>query len=99
MLAEISAGLSSLNAISDIVKGLNAANTQAAINEVKIGLQDHILKAQQALFVAQQAQATASQRIGELEQEIVRLKDWESEKQRYELKPMRTAILRPLPML
>lgn len=95
MLAEISAGLSSLKAISDIVQGLNAANIQLSINDIKIGLQDHILKAQQALFTAQQAQTESSQKIGELEQEIMRLKNWEAEKQRYELKPLRDGDYAP----
>ena len=58
MLAEISMGLSSLKAASDILKGLNAANTQAAINDVKLVLQPHIIDAQQALAAANEAQAT-----------------------------------------
>lgn len=85
MLAEISAGLSSLKAASDIIKGLNAANTQAAINEVKIGLQERVFEAREALAAAQDAQSAALQRIRDLEQEIVQLKDWEREKQRYQL--------------
>lgn len=85
MLAEISAGFSSLKAASDIIKGLNAANTQAAINEVKISLQERIFEAHAALSAAQTAQATTLQRISELEQEIMQLKDWEREKQRYQL--------------
>jgi len=86
MLAEISAGLSSLKAATDIVKGLNAAATQAAVNDVKLTLQDHIFEAREALSAAQDAQAASLQRIRDLEQEIVRLKDWEREKQRYSLK-------------
>lgn len=85
MLAEITAGLSSLKAATDIIKGLNAANTQASINEIKIGLQERVFEAREALAAAQDAQATALHRISELEQEIVQLKDWESEKQRYQL--------------
>lgn len=86
MLAEISAGLGSLNAAKDIVQGLNAAKTEAAINNVKIELQGLILEAQQGLFAAQEAQASGAQRIAELEQQIVRMKDWEREKQRYQMK-------------
>ena len=85
MLAEIGMGLSSLKTATDIVKGLNAANTQAAINDVKIALQERIFEAREALASVQEAQATALKRISELEQEIVQLKDWESEKQRYQL--------------
>ena len=36
MIAEIGAGLSSAKTLMDIAKGLNAANTQAQVNEVKI---------------------------------------------------------------
>ena len=86
MLAEISAGFQSLKAAFDITKGMNAANTQAAINEVKIPLQEHIVNAQQALAAANEAQTAATERIRELEQQIVHLKDWEREKQRYQMK-------------
>ena len=86
MIAEISAGLSSLKAAFDITKGLNAANTQANINDAKIPLQEHIIQAQQALAAANDAQTTAAERIRELEGEIVRLENWAAEKQRYQLK-------------
>ncbi len=86
MLGEISAGFASLKAALDIAQGLNAANTQALINEIKIDLQGHILEAQRALSSAQETQSTQTARIRNLEQEIMELKDWEGEKQRYHLK-------------
>jgi hypothetical protein len=89
MLAEISAGLSSLKTMKDIVQGMNAAKGEAAVNTVKIELQGLILDAQQGLFAAQEAQSADARRIAELEQEIMRFKDWSAEKQRYELKSMR----------
>jgi hypothetical protein len=85
MLAEISAGLSSLKAAKDIIQGLNAIKVDTSINEVKIELQGFILDAQQGLFAAQQEQLAAAQRIADLEQEIIRMKDWSAEAQRYEL--------------
>lgn len=85
MLSEISMGLSSLKAASDILKGLNAANTIVAINEVKIELQERVMEAREALSAAHEAQTTTLQRIRELEQEIMQLKDWEAEKRRYQL--------------
>lgn len=85
-ITEISAGLSSLKAAFGIAKGLNAAATQASINEVKVELTQHILEAQAALTAAYEAQSATAERIRELEQEIVRLKDWKADKQRYELK-------------
>ena len=84
-IAEISAGLSSLKAGLGILKGLNAAATQASINEVKVELTQHILDAQLALTAAYEAQATAAERIRHLEQQIVQFENWETEKQRYQL--------------
>lgn len=84
-IAEISAGLSSLKALKDIVQGLDAARNVVITNDLKIAFQSHILDAQQALLSAQQEQSTVAATIGRLEQEIVRLKDWAAERDRYEL--------------
>ncbi|MES2495609.1 MAG: hypothetical protein V4618_05830 [Pseudomonadota bacterium] len=85
MIAEISAGLSSLKAAKDILQAMNEMQTATTVNDIKLTLQGHILEAQQGLFTAQEAQTAASHRISELEQEVVRLKDWSGEKQRYQL--------------
>jgi hypothetical protein len=85
MLVAIASGLSSLNAAKDIAKGLDSLKTSVAVNQAKIDLQSLILEAQQALFAAQESEATSAKRVGELEQEIVRLKDWSAEKERYRL--------------
>src|SRR5580700_3173673 len=85
VIAEIGAGLASLKAALELAKGLNAVAGEAKINEVKIGLQGHILDAQQALSDAREAHTADIDRIHGLEQEIVCLKDWEAEKQRYQL--------------
>ena len=86
MIAEIGAGLSSAKTLMDIAKGLNAANTQAQVNEVKIALQEKIMDVLHALSVASTAEATSGEHVRQLEQEVMRLKDWEAEKERYELK-------------
>lgn len=86
MIAEISAGFSSLNAAKQIIQGLNALNTEIAVNDAKIKLQSLILEAQQGLFAAQQAEAANAEKVALLEKEIMRLKDWSAEKERYELK-------------
>lgn len=86
MLAEISAGFSSLRAATDIVKGLNAVVTETAVNQAKLDLQRLLLEAQQSLFASQEAQTAAAKRVGELEAEIARMKDWSADMQRYELK-------------
>lgn len=86
MIAEINAGLGSLKAAKDMIQALNGMQTAAAINDVKLSLQGHLLDAQQGLFAAQEAQSAATEHIAALEQEIVQLKNWEAEKKRYELK-------------
>lgn len=86
MIAEISAGLSGLKAAMDITKGLNAAKGEAAINEVKIDLQRNIIEALGSLTAAHEAQTANLKRIDELEAQVVGMKDWEREKQRYQMK-------------
>jgi Zn finger protein HypA/HybF involved in hydrogenase expression len=93
MIGEISGAFSSLGAAVAIVKGLNAASTQAAVDEAKIALQGHLLEAQQAIFAAQAMQVDQSRRIAELEAEISRLQSWEAEKARYELKQFTSGAL------
>lgn len=85
LIAEISAGLGSLKAAKDILQAMNGMQSAAAVNDVKLTLQGHLLDAHQGLFAAQEVQTAASRRIADLEQEIVRLKDWTAEKQRYQL--------------
>jgi hypothetical protein len=92
MLAEISAGLGSLKAAKDIVQSLNAVKTDAAINGVMIELQGLILDAQQGLFAAQEAKSADARRIAELEQEIMRLKDWAAERERYQLTSVSSGV-------
>lgn len=85
-LAEIAAGFEALKAAAGLVQALNASATQATINEVKLELQQRLLDAQRALLAAQEAEATTTARMRDLEQQIVKFEDWEREKQRYELK-------------
>jgi hypothetical protein len=85
MIAEIGAAYSGLKTAYDIAKGLNATVTKVQINEIKIALQQHIMDAREALDVARETEAASARRIADLEQQIVRLKDWEAQKQRYQL--------------
>lgn len=85
MLAELSTGLGSLKAALEVTKTLAAASNQAAVNEVKITLQSHILSAQEALFSAHEAQLAAANRIAELERELASRDAWKVASARYEL--------------
>lgn len=93
MIGEISGAFSSLGAAVAIVKGLNAASTQAAVDDAKIALQGYLLEAQQAIFAAQAKQEEQSRRIAELEAEVARAHSWEVEKARYELKRYESGAL------
>jgi hypothetical protein len=84
-IVEISGALGGLKAAMDIAKGLNAAADAVAINDAKIALQTAILEAQSGLLAAQEAQTSNLRRIEQLEQEVVSLKDWSRERERYHL--------------
>lgn len=84
-IAEVSAAMASLQAGKDMVAALVGIRDASKMNEVRIALQGVILEAQQGLFAAQQAHTASDKRIADLEQEIVRLKDWSQEQSRYEL--------------
>lgn len=99
MISEISAGLSSLKAAKDILQALNGLQTATAINDVKFTLQGHMLDAQSGLFAAQEAQSAATLRIRDLEQQIMKLKDWSAEKQRYELHDIGRGAMAYVPKL
>jgi Zn finger protein HypA/HybF involved in hydrogenase expression len=79
MVGEALAGLSALKTAFDIAKGLKDIDNAARRNAAVIELQEKILS-------AQQTQSTLAEHVGELEKEVARLKAWDAEKQRYELK-------------
>lgn len=85
MIDLISTGLSSLNSAHELLKALDGAKTTAAILDVKLDLQRHLLTAHQALFDAQQSKARDAEAIRALEAEIVKLKEWDAEAEGYEL--------------
>jgi hypothetical protein len=84
--AEISAGLTSLRFAYSIAKGLKDIADAAERNGKIMELQGAIMEAQSGAIDAQQLHVADIKRIVDLETEIARLKAWEGEKQRYELK-------------
>ena len=83
---EISAGLTSLRTAFDIAKAIKGI-TDAADRNVKIlELQGVIIEAQNSAIAAQQVHASDVKRIEALEAEVARMKAWDGEKARYELK-------------
>lgn len=84
-ITEIGAAISGLKTAFEIAKGLNAVAGSVSLNDAKIALQNAILDAQASLLAAQETHAADLLRVDRLEQEILRLKDWSSERERYEL--------------
>ncbi len=85
MLEVIKGAYNSLKTASDIAQGIIALKTETEKNAAVINIQRHVLEGQRALMEADALHATDLRRIGELEQEIVRLEDWSAERERYEL--------------
>jgi hypothetical protein len=85
MYAEITAATQSVKILYDLLKSArelkNFNEVVAALSEVNAKLMD----AQAAALLAQEKQSSLANRIGDLEKEIMDLKNWEREAQRYEL--------------
>lgn len=85
--------MTGLKAAADIALGLSKLKTMAEVNAKAIELQQIILGVQSTALTAQSEQAALVQRIRDLEQEVVRVKAWEAQKQRYALvKPWEGAV-------
>ena len=83
--AEIGGAISGLKGALDLVKGVKAVSEGLAVQDVQMDLGQRIIEAQAALNSAMAAQTEAAERIRDLEQKIVRLKDWSAERERYHL--------------
>ena len=75
----------SLKTAAEITQGLLALKTDAAVSAKVVELNGVISDVQQRLFAAQADYATLTSRIRELEAEVADFKNWEQEKQRYQL--------------
>jgi hypothetical protein len=78
MVSEFATGLGIFKSMMDMAKGLKDANDATIRNSAVIELQEKIL-------AAQSAQAMLVQRVGDLEKEVAGLKDWKTEKEKYQL--------------
>lgn len=85
-LIAISQGLNAVKAATEIVKTMVGLRDSAKLTENTVKLNSEILSVQSALMEAHKEQETLLQTIRELKEEIVHMKTWETEKQRYELK-------------
>jgi len=69
----------------DIAKGLISLHTMAEVQGKAIELNEKIIDAQHRIFEANATQSELVERIRELEGQIARMKDWDTQKQRYQM--------------
>jgi hypothetical protein len=81
----IAGTISSLKSAFDISKLLVAVRDSTMLNEKVLELQRAILAAQSDALAAQSDQFALLERVRNLEKQLVDIKAWDSEKQRYEL--------------
>ncbi|WP_340107649.1 hypothetical protein [Pikeienuella sp. HZG-20] len=84
-LAAIGSAISIMKSAKDGLSAAIATRDSAVLREKAIELNGQIIAAQELALSAQAAQSALIERERQLEAEIVRLKDWEAEKARYEL--------------
>jgi hypothetical protein len=77
-MASIAGGYEAAKAAFQMLQGYGALKSEAEKNAAIVDIQRHVVETQQGM-------AAAIEEIGALKQEIVRLKDWSSEKKRYDL--------------
>jgi len=85
MIELFASAYGSAKAALDIAEGYVSLKTETARNEAVINIQRSVLEYQRTIGMAEREYAAGLKRIDALEAEIVRLKDWSAEKQRYEL--------------
>jgi len=87
-VSAIGAISASLNAAISIAKAMKDIHDASIVQSKVWELQGVIIETQQSVFAAQQERAALIERVGELEKLVTDLKNWEAEKQRYELKTL-----------
>jgi hypothetical protein len=87
-MGEIASAVSALKGIKDIVESLTGLGSGTAFQEKRIELNGKIIDAQTAIFAVNDERTQLIGRIGALEAEIARMKNWDTDKQRYEPKTL-----------
>jgi hypothetical protein len=85
-MTAIAQALGALKAMKDIAEATIGLRDTAAFRERQIEFQGKIIDAQNALAALQEERTTLIETIRQHEEEIARMKAWDAEKQRYELK-------------
>lgn len=89
-ISAIAGTASSLKAAGEIVQAMIGLRDASAFQTKAIELQRQILTAQQSALAAHSDQFALLQRVRELEEEVRRVKAWETEKERYSLAEVST---------
>jgi hypothetical protein len=87
-VAEIAAGITSIRAALDITKAMVNLRDEEAFRAKSIELQGVVLDALENAIEAREAHTLQADRIRALEAEVAQLKDWATDKQNYELRPI-----------
>jgi hypothetical protein len=84
--AEIAAAVTGIRSALDITKAMVGLRDAEAFRAKSIELQSVVLEALDKAIEARESYSAQTDRIRALETEVARLKEWDAEKQRYELK-------------
>ena len=85
MIDTIGAAFHGIKGALDIAQGWQSLKTETAVNTALVTIQRSLLEALRALNDAEARHTADIAQITALEQEIVRLKDWSAEKEKYQL--------------
>lgn len=91
-LTLIQGAVSSLKLASDIAQGFLKLKSISEVQGKVIDLQSAILAAQSNALAANSDQMTMVEEIRSLQEELAKIRAWEAEKQRYELKMLEAGI-------
>lgn len=83
---EIAIGITGLRAALDLTKAMIGLRDAEAFRAKSIELQGIILETMDEAIKAREAHSAQIDRIGQLEKEVARLKAWDGEKEKYQLK-------------
>ena len=87
-VAEIAAAVTGIRSALDLTKAMVGLRDAEAFRTKSIELQGIIMDAYEKGIEAREAHSAQLERVRTLEAEITSLKDWNAEKQNYELKPI-----------
>jgi hypothetical protein len=91
-VAEITAGITSARAAYDLTKAMLKSRDAKILADGTRDLQLHLGEIIDKLIEAKQAQMAQLDEITSLKAEIAKFSDWETQKQRYELKAVGTGV-------